>query len=142
MVCSTVWAQFATTPAPLPAPELGVSLAETPKAYRIDAARHLYASYPMQVLRGKLPPRLYAIAVVETTLDADGQVQQIEITREPAVAKEVMPWLLQMIRRAAPYPAAQKLGSVVYTEVWLVDKSGRFQLDTLSEGQRSESGGD
>ena len=33
-------------------------------------------------------------------------------------------------------PAPAKLGSVRYTEIWLVDKSGRFQLDTLTEGQR------
>jgi len=26
---------------------------------------------------------------------------------------------------------------VVYTDVWLWDKSGRFQLDTLTEGQLS-----
>lgn len=135
-------AQFATPPVPLPAPEQPMSAAESPKAYRVDAARHLYLSYPMQVLRGKLPPLLYAIAVVETTLDAHGQVQQVEITREPAVAKEVMPWIVQMIRRAAPYPVPHRLGEVVYTDIWLVDKSGRFQLDTLTEGQRSESGGD
>jgi hypothetical protein len=135
-------AQFATPPAPLHAPEPSTSVAESPKAYRADAARHLYHSYPMQVLRGRLPPVLYAVAVVETTLDASGQVLQVEITREPAAAKEVMPWLLQMIRRAAPYPAPQKLGEVVYTDVWLVDRSGRFQLDTLTEGQRSGPGSD
>jgi hypothetical protein len=135
-------AQFTTPPAPLPAPEQATSAAESPKAYRVDAARHLYLSYPMQVLRGKLPPLLYAIAVVETTLDATGQVLRVEITREPAVAKEVMPWLVQMIRRAAPYPQPQKLGEVIYTDIWLVDKSGRFQLDTLTEGQRSNPSGD
>lgn len=132
-------AQFANPPSPLPAPELPTSAAESPRAYRVDAARHLYLSYPMQVLRGKLPPLLYAIAVVETRLDTLGQVLHVEVTREPAVAKEVMPWIVQMIRRAAPYPVPENLGEVVYTDIWLIDKSGRFQLDTLTEGQRSGS---
>ena len=39
------------------------------------------------------------------------------------------------VRQAAPYPAPVKLGRVTTTETWLWDKSGRFQLHTLSEGQ-------
>jgi len=27
------------------------------------------------------------------------------------------------------------MGSVTYTDTWLWDKSGRFQLDTLTQGQ-------
>jgi periplasmic protein TonB len=30
------------------------------------------------------------------------------------------------------------MGKVVYTDTWLWDKSGRFQLDTLTEGQDGE----
>jgi hypothetical protein len=137
---SVAQAQFATPPQPLPAPQLEASEAESPKAYRQDAARHIYLSYPMQVMRGKLPPLLYAVTVVETTLDAQGKVLQVEFTREPAAAKEVMPWIRQMIQRAGPYPAPAKLGTeMIYTDIWLVDKSGRFQLDTLTEGQRGSS---
>jgi periplasmic protein TonB len=29
-----------------------------------------------------------------------------------------------------------QLGSVTYTDTWLWDRSGNFQLDTLTEGQR------
>jgi hypothetical protein len=28
-----------------------------------------------------------------------------------------------------------RLGKVTYTDTWLWDKSGHFQLDTLTEGQ-------
>ena len=38
-------------------------------------------------------------------------------------------------RAAAPYPLPERLGRVTYTDTWLWDKSGRFQLDTLTEGQ-------
>lgn len=33
-------------------------------------------------------------------------------------------------------PAPRRMGGTRYFEVWLVDKSGRFQLDSLTEGQR------
>jgi len=39
------------------------------------------------------------------------------------------------VLNAAPYPAATRLGQVTWTDTWLWDKSGRFQLDTLTEGQ-------
>jgi hypothetical protein len=39
------------------------------------------------------------------------------------------------VRAAAPFPVPAKMGTVVYTDTWLWDKSGRFQLDTLTEGQ-------
>ena len=42
------------------------------------------------------------------------------------------------VRQAAPYPVAVKLGKVTYTDTWLWDRSGKFQLDTLTEGQLSE----
>ena len=38
-------------------------------------------------------------------------------------------------RAAAPYPVPERLGKVTYTDTWLWDKSGHFQLDTLTEGQ-------
>jgi len=43
-----------------------------------------------------------------------------------------------MIRRAAPFPPPVRMpgGSVRYLDIWLVDKSGLFQVDTLTEGQR------
>jgi hypothetical protein len=42
-----------------------------------------------------------------------------------------------MVRAAAPFPVPVHMGGVIYTDVWLWDKSGRFQLDTLTEGQQS-----
>jgi len=48
----------------------------------------------------------------------------------------VAPWIIELIKRASPFPAPQKMGSVRYVDVWLVDKGGQFQLDTLTEGQK------
>ena len=111
------------------------SSAETALEYRSDGARHLYAAYGKQIHKGKMPPLLYGVAIIETEIDAAGDVRSVRVVRPPAAA-EVGPWAVEMIKKASPFPAPEKMGSVKYTEIWLVDKSGRFQLDTLTEGQR------
>jgi periplasmic protein TonB len=78
---------------------------------------------------------LYGIAIIETTIGPQGEVQDVRVVRQPAAA-EVTPWAVGMIKAAAPFPAPAKMGSVTYSDIWLVHKSGRFQLDTLTEGQR------
>jgi periplasmic protein TonB len=131
-------AQFTTLPKPVVVKGgTKPSKAEAEKAYRVDAAKHLYASYPKRVKRGKMPPMLYGVMVVETEIDASGKVLEVNVVRKPA-ADIVGPWVVSMIKRAGPFPAHSKLGaeSVRYVDTWLVDKSGFFQLDTLTEGQR------
>lgn len=131
-------AQFAMTPTPLQQSEPGLSAAADDLAYRKDGARHLYQTYPMQIWRGQLPPLLYAIAVIQTSIDAQGHITDLQVVREPAHAKEVTAWIVALIQRAQPFPLPQKLGEAIYTDIWLVDESGKFQLDTLTEGQRDE----
>ncbi len=127
----------AAPPAAAPAPaNRRVSQASNEKAYRQEAARAIYAAYPDSIYKGKLPPLLYAIAVVETELDANGNVRDVRMLRAPSHAPEVTARVRDMIRKASPLPAPARLGnSVKYTDTWLMDKSGKFQLDTLTEGQ-------
>jgi protein TonB len=112
------------------------SLATDAKAYRKDGARHIYATYSDQIYKGKLPPLVHAIVVVETELDAGGHVRSVNMVRVPTHAPDVTERVREMIRKASPLPAPTRMGGTRYFEVWLVDKSGRFQLDTLTEGQR------
>ena len=105
------------------------------KAYRIDAARHIYDAYPAQILKGKVPPLVYAILVTETEIDARGKVLNVRVVRPPASAREVTPWVVSMIHRASPLPPPARIGRVKFVEVWLVDKSGQFQVHSLTEGQ-------
>jgi periplasmic protein TonB len=142
LACAVCWAgaaqaQFAMVPSPLPAGAPRESTAEIEREYRIDAGRHLYASYPMRVYRGKVPPLIYSVMVVETEIDAAGHVLAVNVVRKPG-ADEVAPWVLAMIRRAAPYPSPARFPgrTVKFIETWLVDKSGLFQIDTLTEGQQ------
>ena len=118
------------------APLQNASTASNPKAYRVDGARHIYALYANQIYKGKLPPLVHAIVVVETELDAGGNVRDVKMIRVPTHAPDVTERVRNMIRQASPLPAPSRMGGTRYFEVWLVDKSGRFQLDTLTEGQR------
>ena len=113
-----------------------VSAADSPKAYKLDAAQHIYRHYAPQIFKGKLPPLVHAIVVCETEVDADGHVRDVKMIRVPTHAPDVTARVREMIRKASPMPAPSRLGGAVkFMEVWLVDKSGRFQLDTLTEGQ-------
>lgn len=129
------FAQFASPPAAQKPKAQAASTATSAQAYKKDGAKHLYAAYAKQIQKGKMPPLLYGIAIIETTIGPQGEVQDVRVVRQPAAA-EVTPWAVDMIKAAAPFPAPAKLGSVTYTDIWLVAKNGRFQLDTLTEGQR------
>jgi len=137
MVAQGALAQFTQVPAPQVQGTPRPSTAEIETEFRIDAARHIYAAYPMRIYRGKLPPLLYGIMMVETEIDATGQVLNVNVIRKPA-ADEIAPWVLAMVRRASPFPApgAMRGSTVKFTETWFVDKSGLFQLHSLTEGQR------
>lgn len=121
-----------------PAPTAKASEAADARGYRLDGAKHLYAVYADRVYRGKLPALIHAVVVIETELDAQGRVVNVLLVRVPSHAPEVARAVRDMILRASPLPAPARMGGVKYTEVWLVDRSGQFQLDTLTEGQRGE----
>ena len=111
------------------------SAAATPRAYRQDAATHLYGLNAQRIYQGKLPPMLYAIGVLEVDIDAKGRVQRLHWMRAPRHAPEVVAEIERTVRAASPYPAPTRMGKVTYTDTWLWDKTGHFQLDTLTEGQ-------
>jgi len=114
-----------------------VSAATDPKSYRVDAARHIYAAYASRIYKGRLPPLIHGVVVVETTVDASGYPRQVQVVRGPSHAPDVTAAVIEMIKRAGPLPAPSRFGSngVRFTEIWLVHTDGRFQLDALTEGQ-------
>lgn len=135
--------QPAAAPAAAPAPATAAravtrpanSAATTAKAYRRDAASHLYAANAERIYQGMLQPNLYAIGVLEVDIDRQGYISAINWRRAPSHAPEVMAEIVRTVRAAAPYPVPTRMGNVTYTDIWLWDKSGKFQLDTLTQGQ-------
>ncbi|MDB5937721.1 MAG: hypothetical protein JWP77_85 [Polaromonas sp.] len=111
------------------------SAAASPRAYREDGATHLYGLNAERIYKGRLPPLLYAVGVMNVEIDRTGRVTRLDWMRAPRHAPEVMAEIERTIRQASPFPAPVRLGKVVYTDTWLWHKSGKFQLDTLTEGQ-------
>ena len=111
------------------------SSAASPRAYREDGASHLYGLNADRIYKGRLPPLLYAVGVMNVEIDRVGRVTRLDWLRAPRHAPEVMADIERTIRQASPFPAPVRLGKVVYTDTWLWHKSGKFQLDTLTEGQ-------
>jgi outer membrane murein-binding lipoprotein Lpp len=112
------------------------SNAATARDYRRDAARHIYDINRSRIYGGQLPPMLYAVGTLQVNLDAGGKVISMHWLRAPKHAPEVIAEIERAVLQAAPFPAATRLGAVTWTDTWLWDKSGRFQLDTLTEGQQ------
>ena len=112
--------------------------ATTPKAYRRDAAEHIYRTYPTRIYKGRLPPLIASVAVFELHIDSLGEVVKVNWVRGPWHRPDIMADIEQLARGAAPYPAPVAMAGVVYTDVWLYDQTGLFQLATLTEGQRSK----
>ncbi len=73
-----------------PPPPAQVSQAKTPREYRRDAASHVYGKNAGRIYRGKMPPLLYAIGVLQVELDQQGQVTGLSWMRAPRHAPEVI----------------------------------------------------
>lgn len=116
-------------------PDPRTSNATSPREYRRDGATHLYALNAKRIFPGKMPPLLHAIGVLQVDINASGNVTALRWMRAPKHAPDVIAEIERSVRAASPFPAPVKLGKVTYTDTWLWDKSGRFQLDTLTEGQ-------
>ena len=126
-------------PARSDVPTVRLITAQTPavRAYRKTGARHIYKAYASRIYKGKIPPLVYAVVVVETDIDADGKVNNVTFSRVPSHAPEVPPMIADLIKATSPLPSPGKLGGHTYVDTWLWDKSGKFQLDSLTLGQRS-----
>jgi protein TonB len=122
-------------PEPAPVATGPLSAAPTARAYRKDAAAHLYGLNQQRIYKGRMPPLLHAVGVLQVDVGSKGEVREVSWMRAPRHAPDVMAEIERTVRAAAPFPVPARMGHVVYTDTWLWHKSGRFQLDTLTEGQ-------
>jgi protein TonB len=122
-------------PATTATPLKKISGATNARDYRRDAARHLYEQNADRIFKGKMPPLLYAIGVLQVEVNSTGHVTGTHWMRNPSHAPEVVADIERTVRQAAPFPVPARMGRVTYTDTWLWHSSGHFQLDTLTEGQ-------
>ena len=132
-----------TPPAPTralpPGPVVGtVRLAPrdpTLEAWKLAAAQKIHAANPSQVFDGRPHHLLQAVIVVEATVDGSGRVVRSKVTRSPGIKKlDLM--ALNALKAASPLPSPPAVlvarGPLVYSETWLVQNDGRFQVRTLA----------
>ena len=130
-------APVTTTPQTQRAPDASSvsSLASNATEYRKDAATFFNDTATTEIYTGRLPPMLEAVGVLNVDIDRHGGVKSINWMRAPRHVPQVMKEIERMVKAAAPYPIPKHMSQVTYTDVWLWHKSGKFQLDTLTEGQ-------
>ena len=75
------------------------SNASTPRAYREDGASHLYGLNANRIYRGRMPPLLYAVGVLNVEIDNAGRVTRLDWMRAPRHAPEVIAEIERTIRR-------------------------------------------
>lgn len=118
-----------------PEPEI-ISHATTARDYRQDGARHLYGKNAHRIFKGKMPPLLQGVGTMVLQLDHRGNIIALNWARAPS-HKGAQAEIERTVLASAPFPAPVRMGRVTYIDTWLWDKSGQFQLDTLTEGQRN-----
>ena len=118
-------------------PPTYVSHAATPRDYRRDGAQHIYGKNAHRIFKGKMPPLLQGVGTMQLELDHRGRIVTMNWMRPPS-HPGAKAEIERAIQEAAPYPAPVLMGRVYYVDTWLWDKSGQFQLDTLTEGQRNK----
>ncbi len=83
---------------------------------------------------------LRAVIVARVKVDASGGAQ-VEILRSPDA--ELTQRVIQSVRNATPFPAppralAGQVASTGYTESWLFNTDGRFQIRTVARPQMDQ----
>jgi protein TonB len=139
---SSLVAQGSDSASAAPAPDVrkaGVARpALTLDAYKTEVAQHVVKSNPDQTFSGKLPAMLPAIVVLSITVDRDGNLTDVAVQRyRDADAAWVA---VTSIRVSDPLPKpatllAKNTGSLTFSETFLFNSEGRFQLRTLAGPQ-------
>jgi len=132
--------------APAPGPLVGsVRLAPRDpalEAWKLAAAQKIHAANQSQVFEGRPHHLLQAVIVVEAAVDGSGKVIRSKVTRSPGIKKlDLM--ALSSLKAASPLPlppaALVARGPLVFSETWLVQNDGRFQVRTLALPQVAQS---
>ena len=125
--------QAALAPA-LPA-RAPASRAASVDGYKKLFAERIYQSNP-DVFHDPLPKILKSIVILDVTIDRDGRVSNVFVTRSNGF-KNLEKIALNNVRRAAPYASPAGLrnrsdGSLNFMETFLFRDDGRFQVRSLA----------
>ena len=105
------------------------------EAWKRAAALRIHQANQKQLFDGRPHHLLQAVIVVEATVDRTGNVVGSRVTRSPKISS-LDQMALASLKAASPLPAPPSTllvrGNLVFSETWLVQNDGRFQVRTLA----------
>lgn len=105
------------------------------ETWKVAAAQKIHAVNQKQVFEGRPHHLLKSVIVVEATVDRSGNVVGSRVTRSNGY-KDLDRMALNSLKGASPLPSPPTSlvprGTLVYSETWLVQNDGRFQVRTLA----------
>lgn len=128
-------------PAPAAAPEPdrpGLTLPD----YQKEIATAMVRANADATFRGKLPPLLRSVVVLQVSIDKEGMPSRVTLFRSNGFA-DLEKSAIAAVYRAAPYPIPGRSllaghSSITFTESFLFRNDGRFQVRTVAEEQSTE----
>ena len=107
--------------------------ARSARAYRHDAAAHIYDLNRQRIWKGHLPPLLYAVGVLQVEVDGRGNVRHLNWMRAPRHAPEVVREIERTVRAASPFPVPAHLGANAVFNQAEVDEYGNIKAITSQQ---------
>jgi protein TonB len=105
------------------------------EAWKRSAAERIHQANQKKLFEGRPHHLLQAVIVVEASVDKGGNVVSSRVMRSPKI-KKLDDMALASLKAASPLPAppASLLvrGNLVFSETWLVQNDGTFQVRTLA----------
>ena len=102
------------------------------------AAERIHTINRAQTFEGRPHHLLKAVIVVEVAVDRSGQLMRSKVLRSPGI-KSLDQVALASLKAASPFPpppsALVAKGPLVFSETWLFQNDGRFQVRTLALAQ-------
>lgn len=100
--------------------------------YRVQTAKKIMQANGGATFAGTLPDPLAAIPVIEISLNADGSIRGLDVTRVPRFYPETVQTAMAAIRKAAPFGSVAHLPQPwVFNETFLFNDDLKFQLHSL-----------
>lgn len=137
--------QPVAAPRPPPAPAAPVAAPGpdrpglTLQEYQKEFATSIVRANSNETFRGKLPPLLRSVVVLQVSIDNQGMPARVTMFRSNGFV-ELEKSAIAAVYRGAPYPIPGRSllaghSSITFTESFLFGNDGRFQVRTVAEEQ-------
>lgn len=102
------------------------------QAYRVQVGKKIMQANGDATFAGSLPDPLASIPVIEISLNADGSIRGLDVTRTSPFHPETAQMAMAAIRKAAPFGSIANLPQPwVFNETFLYNDDLKFQLHSL-----------